>query len=299
MERQRNKSWGIFNHYLYDRPGSDLALGKDEKDWNAMVQNLDVHKIASQIAQTNAGYYCITVMQGRKYMLAPNAVFDEIAGTKPGEACAERDLTSDLYEALAVHGIELYLYFTGDGPWKDDEIGRKFGFFHPRTMVTKEFCVKWSSVLKEYALRYGDKVKGWWMDGFYDLFGYCDALMELYYDAAKAGNPNAVMAFNNGVKKDLYKRFYKEEYTSGEFNDFTVIPKAPLIDGARAHILAPLGVSADGNPWGQKGTNRDKEYMRNYVETVNRAGGRVTIDVYISDEGDFDPQQLEVLRYLQ
>ncbi len=44
----------------------------------------------------NAGYYFITLMQGSKHMLAPNKTYDSIAGTKPGEACAVRDLPMEL-----------------------------------------------------------------------------------------------------------------------------------------------------------------------------------------------------------
>ena len=38
--------------------------------------------------------------------------------------------------------------------------------------MNDEFIEKWASVLEEYAVRYGDKVKGWWIDGCYDYFGY-------------------------------------------------------------------------------------------------------------------------------
>ena len=70
--------------------------------------------------EMGAGYYVITTMQGRKFMIAPNKTFDRIAGTKTGEACAARDLVQDLYQALSRYGIDLYLYFTGDGPYKDE-----------------------------------------------------------------------------------------------------------------------------------------------------------------------------------
>ena len=137
-------------------------------------------------------------------MIAPNATYDAIADTKPGEACSERDLILDLYEALKKYDIDLCLYYTGDGPYKDVEIGRKFGFAEPRGTVTMDFVQKWSSVLEEYAVRYGDKIKAWWLDGMYaDYFGYTQELMEPYYQAIKMGNPNALVAFNNGVYPEI------------------------------------------------------------------------------------------------
>ena len=121
-DRILSRRWGVFNHFLYGNPGSEMPTGKDLSDWNAQVENFDVERVAHDLHEIGAGWYFITVMQGRKYMLAPNATFDRIAGTKPGEACAKRDLISDLYDALKKYDIDLYLYYTGDGPYKDVEI---------------------------------------------------------------------------------------------------------------------------------------------------------------------------------
>ena len=37
-----------------------------------------------------------------------------------------------------------------------------------RSNIPELFAQRWGSVLKEYAVRYGDKVKGWWVDGCYE-----------------------------------------------------------------------------------------------------------------------------------
>jgi len=232
------KRWGVFNHFLYGEPGSTPRSNTDESDWNERVNALDVEKIASNLHEMGAGYYFITIMQGRKYMIAPNETFDKIAGTKPGEACAKRDLISDLYDALSKYKIDLYLYYTGDGPYKDEEIGKKFGYIEPRqNNVTMEFVQRWVDVLREYSVRYGEKICGWWFDGCYELFGYREELLKPYYDAVKAGNPKAVCAFNNGVRTELHKWYRDEEFTAGEFNDFEYVPDTRFVDGAQAHIF--------------------------------------------------------------
>ena len=301
QERLYQRKWGVFNHYLYGAPSQTDKSTAADPDWNRRVETVDVERIARTLHETGAGYYFITVMQGRKYMLAPNETYDRIAGTKPGEACARRDLILELALALKRYDIDLYLYYTGDGPHIDEEIGAKFGFVAPRTNVSMEFVQNWSAVLKEYAVRYGDLVKGWWIDGCYEWFGYDDARMQLYQDAAKAGHPAAVVAFNNGVKPELQKWFRDEEFVCGEFNDFVVIPKSRFIDGAQAHVLAPLGVSPDGsewNGWCKPGCKRDAAYMCDYVKRVNAAGGVVTIDIVIYADGSFDPEQIELLKQL-
>ncbi len=299
-DRILSRRWGVFNHFLYGNPGSEMPTGKDLSDWNAQVENFDVERVAHDLHEIGAGWYFITVMQGRKYMLAPNATFDRIAGTKPGEACAKRDLISDLYDALKKYDIDLYLYYTGDGPYKDVEIGKRFGFSEPRGHVTMDFVKNWAAVLEEYAVRYGDKVKGWWLDGMYgDFFHYTNELMEPYYRAIKKGNPQALTAFNNGVFKECLKWYENEEMTCGEFNDFVYVPEKRFIDGAQAFILAPLGIAPDGSEWGRwrrPGCSVTHEYMKDYVSRVNKAGGVVTIDIYVGPDGSWDPAQKELLK---
>lgn len=291
------KRWGVFNHFLYGSPGGVNEHRNLCSDWNLRTARLDVEKIAKQLHRMGAQYYFITLMQGRKYMLAPNETFDQIAGTKPGEACARRDVIADLIAALEPYGIDLCLYYTGDGPYKDEDIGRRFGFLEPRKNVSMDFVTRWAAVLEEYSLRYGDKVKAWWIDGCYDYFGYCEELLKIYHRAAQAGNRNAAVAFNNGVKPEL-EAWGGGDFTTGEFNDFTVIPQEPFVDGAKAHILAPLGVMPDGQPggaWCCPGAKRDHGYMKEYIDRVNRAGGLVTVDISIEPDGSFDPVQMEVL----
>ena len=299
-DRLLARRWGVFNHFLYGNPGSEMPQGKDIADWNEQVESFDVERVARDLHEIGAGWYFITVMQGRKYMIAPNATFDRIAGTKPGEACAGRDLIADLAEALSQYDIDLYLYYTGDGPYKDVEIGRKFGFAEPRGHVTMDFVRNWAAVLEEYAIRYGDKVKGWWLDGMYgDFFHYTNELMEPYYRAIKKGNPNALTAFNNGVFKKCLKWYEHEEMTGGEFNDFVYVPEKRFVDGAQAFILAPLGISADGSEWGRwrrPGCSVTHAYMKDYVERVNKAGGVVTVDIYVGPDGSWDPAQKELLK---
>lgn len=296
-----SNKWGVFHHFLYNGPGVSEASSK--MSWNERVENFDVKKLTETLNEIGADYYFITVMQGTEYMLAPNTTFDRIAGTVPGNACAERDLIADLYDALSPYGIDLCLYFTGDGPFRNKKIGKRFGFYEPRKWVRirKPFVEKWSAVLEEYAVRYGDKISAWWIDGCYQKnFGYKEKHLDYYYRAIKKGNPNAFVAMNNGIMPELTKYYKKEDFTAGEFNEFEHYPKAEFIDGARAHILAPLGKHPEGhnNHWCQKGSRYSKEYMREYVSKVNELGGIVSIDVAYIDGVLFDEEQLEILKYI-
>ena len=304
IERFYQCKWGVFNHYLFGIQNSTKSPNSHgrETDWDTCVKELDVEKLAVNLHDMGAGYYFITIMQGRKYMIAPNKMFDKICGTKPGEACSTRDLIEDLYQALAKYGIDLYLYFTGDGPYKDIPEGKQFGLIEPREKaITESFVQKWAAVLEEYSIRYGNKVKGWWIDGgFKDAFGYTDELLSYYYIACKKGNPNALIAFNDGIKNELVVNYKDEDFTCGEREDFVLIPTQRFYGKAQAHILAPLGTGdcGIGPYWGSNGIKNSKEYIADYVRRVNTAGGVLTIDIALFRDGSFDKEQAETLKYV-
>ena len=292
-QRLHDSKWGVFNHFL----GHGV---KSAQEWAAMVNAYDVKKVADQLEACGAKFYFITLMQGRRWMCAPNATYDRIAGTRPGEACAERDLPMELAEELNKRGIDLYLYYTGDGPYIDEEIGPRFGLTEPRFIgVTRPFVEKWASVLEEFAVRYGDRVKGWWIDGCYANFlSYTEDLLGLYRAALLKGNPDAIVAMNNGVK-GYYTRYTKHaDFTSGEFNDFYCVPKERFIEGAQAFALIPLGAWGPGRSpsWCGAGTKRSADYVADYVKMVNENGGVVAIDVAVGKDGSWRPEQMEVLK---
>lgn len=297
--------WGVFNHFLYviqNNPEYENSYGK-QTTWDELVNSFDVKKLARSLNEIGAKYYVITVMQGTKYMIAPNATFDKIAGTKPGEACSTRDLIMELSDYLEKYGIDLFLYFTGDGPYKNEDIGAKFGFIEPRSKgVTMDFVQKWASVLEEYSVRYGDRVKGWWVDGCYrNEFKYTTELLKPIYDACKKGNPNAIVSLNGGLSNGIQMNYPDEDFVCGEFNHLEYVPTERFIGGkAQAHILAPLGKGdrGIGATWGSFGSRYTKEYVTDYVKRVHNGGGVVTFDIGLYRDGSLDKEQTDLLSYV-
>ena len=224
---------GIFTHFLNGLQNNyGRNSGGKNSTWDQCVTEFDVEAYASDAAATGAKYAFITMMQDDQYMIAPNARFDNLTGYRPGEACSTRDLVLDLSAALNKRGLKLLLYWTGDGPANDPKgaAGMKIDGTPPGTNV--EFVRRWTSVLREYAVRYGDKVHGWWVDGCYfgaGGYGYNDTTLQYYHDAIRAGNPQAVIGLNNGVHPviDSGSRWEAggettkwEDMTAGETNSF-------------------------------------------------------------------------------
>ena len=113
----------MFHHYLHNIQ-NDLLFSNNQNagqtEWQSCTEALNVKQLAKTLHEIGAGYYFITVMQGRKYMIAENAVYRRIVGDKiADERLSGRDLIEELYQELSRYDIDLYLYFTGDGPYKD------------------------------------------------------------------------------------------------------------------------------------------------------------------------------------
>jgi hypothetical protein len=201
---------GVFTHFLNGLQNSfgSNSQGKNST-WSDCVDEFSAEAYAESAAATGAKYAVITMMQGSNNLLGPNARYNELTGYKPGRACSKRDLVLDIHAALAKRGLHMLLYWTGDGPHADAQASAGMGLpgcpgtdpggMECRKNIPELFVQRWGSVLQEYAVRYGEKVKGWWVDGCYEYFNYTDAKLKSYHDAIRKGNPRAMMAFNGGA----------------------------------------------------------------------------------------------------
>lgn len=202
-DRFASKKYGVMVHYLYSSQNGKYSPTNPKgvtTSWDECVNDFDVDAFAERVHRVGAGYVIFSLCQVTATLCAPNKTFDEITGYACAESGSKRDLPLELGRALAKYDIDLYLYFTGDGPQRDEIASKAFDTLNRHgERVTEEFVRKWSSVMREYSLRYGSLVKGWWIDAAFDYIGYNDRLLKYYKDAALAGNPDALIAFNNGV----------------------------------------------------------------------------------------------------
>lgn len=310
------RGYGVFVHLLdkYVNVKDNVRSMGKETSWDECLRDFDCELFASQVEEIGAGYVIVTIMQVTKHMLAPNETFNCVTGYKNGEACPTFDFIEVLYEALHKRDIDLLLYFTGDGPASDQIAGDAFGYrgFHPgENRVTIDFVKKWSKVLEEYSLRYGKKVKGWWLDGMPGCIGY-DTLepQKIMTDAARAGNPDAIVACNHygvlnewgGERKQVRNGTQFCDYTAGEMVYFEDVPVAPFIGNARWHILTHLGASGNQyeyDGWGKPGCRYTGEYMREYYKKVHAHGGVISIDLCVYRDGHIDEEQRKVVSMLK
>lgn len=295
--------FGVFVHYLNElqnNANTIQSLGRSTT-WDECVREFDTERFATAVAETGAGYVIFTTHQRTRFLIAPNATFDRVTGYRPGEACATRDLVEDLYQALHKRNIPLMLYWTGTGPSSDAKANAAMGW---QTPIPEAWIEKWAAVTEEYALRYGEKVAGWWVDGCYAKhgnLGYNDTKLAPLARALKAGNPKRIIALNPGVELSAYS--IHDDYTAGEQNAFLERPESRWLDGKQWHVLSYLGPERSDNylsaGWCEPGVKYGKLELADYVRAVHRKGGVVSIDVLLYRDGGLDRSQLEVLKAIR
>lgn len=303
----RDCGWGVFTHYLV-KPETTAD------EWNRQVDSFDTRRLADQLADVGARYYFITLGQGSGHYCAPNAAYDRHVRIEPSK-CSRRDLVSDLYDALAPKGVRLLAYIPSDPSWADPTAWQRLGWqpgpAEKRTdKRLKEFQLRFEEVVREWSLRWGPKVSGWWVDGCYfadDMYRHPERPnFRSFTEAMKAGNPGALVAFNTGVRVPVTCATEYEDYTAGElagdlpvggwglgdnpaFCHFGAVGR--WVDGAQYHVLNFLGPW-----WGQPPPRFPTELVAGYTRYIIEHEGVVTWDVPIEPDGRIPEDFLEQLR---
>jgi hypothetical protein len=315
----RDTQWGVFIHYLAGLPSADDPAGCTVESWNQRIDGFDVEGLAQQLADIRAGYLFITLGQNSGFMLSPNATYDALVKRTPSRL-SRRDLVADLSAALARHDIPLLVYTPSHAPALDPDAvaglqctptwDASCWQLKPGTYTVdagtderlSTFQRHWEAVIREWSLRWGKSVRGWWFDGCYkaDLmyrhpnepnFGSLAA-------AVKAGNPESLVAFNPGVKVPVICYSEHEDYTAGEVADsFPVcmdshwgrptkpekywgMPIRRFVNGAQYHLLTFMG------PYWCRGTPRFSDAMViGYTQHVMASEGVISWDVPTSPAG--------------
>lgn len=293
----KDARFGVMSHYLADWMGQREGHKVTVSEWNEMIDHFDVEALAGQIASTGAGYFQITIGQNSGFYLAPNATYDRLVGIGPGK-CSRRDLVADLAEALHKRRIRLLVYLPAGAP-AGDVMARKALDWENGPHRNREFQIKWQQVIREWSLRWGKKVSGWWFDGCYwpnTMYRTKDAPnFESFAAAARAGNPESVVAFNPGVIYRTISITPFEDFIAGEVDQSDRWNPRRLqdgkADGVQAHVLTYLG-----EKWGMGQPRFSTDEVVAFSKKVVAEGGVITWDTPIERNGTYAKPFLDQLR---
>ena len=280
--------WGASSHYL-------VAPELSAADWNRHVDSFDVTGLARALASAGVGYYWLTIGQNSGHYCSPNATYDGLVGRRPS-LCSRRDLIADLAAALASHGVRAMAYLPSGAPAQDAvaqaalewEWGFEGGWPHGWEKRTGKrlgnFQRKWQAVIREWSVRWGTNIHGWWFDGCYfadEMYRHPDAPnFASFAAAARAGNPDAIVAFNPGIM--LQTMGPEEDYTAGETNepDKIAVPPGRWLDGEQVHIWSYLGRS-----WMQPPLRFTDEQAAACTRRNTATGAVMTWDIPLQEDG--------------
>lgn len=296
--------WGVFLHFLSGAASETKPDGITAESWNRRVEQFDAEGLAAQLESVGAGWLGLTVGQNSGFYCAPNAAYDRIVGHQPSR-CSQRDLMADVARAVTQRGIRFIAYSASKPPGNDAKARVAFGLSTKADSQAEAGSGRleqmqrgWEAVLSEWSLRWGDLVSAWWLDGVYtpdEMYRHAEAPnFDSFRAALKAGNPDALVAFNPGIPPNQPRIISMagsgEDYTAGEVDFALPAPgrwyngtpawKGRFVDGAQFHVFTFLG-----DWWGKGEPRFSDELARGYTRLVNNADGAMTWDVPIGPRG--------------
>ena len=272
--------YGLMFHWTSQSVGKDGA----QKPYAQGVDDFDVKRVAEMVEETGAGYVLFTVCHAQPYCPAPLSSWEKYF---PGKT-TKRDLIADLAQALNAKGIKLMCYFPAH------VIGK-----YPRAS-SLEFTQMTSDIVKEFGERYGDKVAGYWFDGFYQCFEkYPDFPFREFFKICKAGNPNRVIALNSWIYPSVSEW---QEYWAGETTNPVGLPVNGTTQerGPGAGLALPIpadhGALLGAGQGGNAKTQFTAQQLGDYISQCKAKGGVVTINLGMYQDGTVDPNAVDVLK---
>ena len=292
----RDAAYGIMVHYL--KPVIVPDGGPIE--WNNAVNSFDVEKFANQANEAGVGFVMFTMGQNSGYYCSPNAIFDSIVGVKPGELCSNRDLPLELIEELNKHDIPLILYLPGNPPVGNKLVSERFKYPFKNDSATSQYNQPiLENMIREWSLRYGDGVKGWWFDGLYSWNAIRSTRMDMSLKhnisthtlAAKAGNKQSIVSYNYGFGEIQVNTPYCD-YSSGEKRTIDEFPSGRWVeDGVQWFLFTYLG-----EKWGGKGQQFETDKLSSMAEKIVNNEGVLCLEVVVDATGAFLPHHLEQIK---
>lgn len=285
--------YGLMFHWTgQSKPPHGPAL-----DYCDAVRAFDVDKFAKMVSDTGAGFIVITTTLSKFYFPGPNAVIDSIL---PGRTCP-RDLVGDLADALNLRHIRLELYFHpghDDAPWWQRT--------HFNDADKSAYFQQWRAVISSIGNQYGKKLAGWWFDDAAFTYYPFNPDWEQMTAAARAGNPDRVVAYNSWILPKLndFYDVYTGENGSWEtkYEDLDFLPAGGTgryTGGPQAALQAEITAIVNGS-WGHFKSDQpigplrfsDDDFVSKLKDAISRKEVPL-LDVDVYQDGSISPQTLQ------
>jgi hypothetical protein len=298
-------SFGLMVHYLITPPGNT----PDEKTsaFNQTLARFDLARFRKDFLSTGADWLIFTVGQNTRYYNSPNAWLD---ARQPGHT-SRRDLVLELAQALKSCGKRFIAYLPAE-VCAPVELHSTFGW-RTNEPTQKEFQRNYQEFIRSYSLQYGKHCDGWWFDGCYEWPVFPNKNLDFanYIAAARGGNPQAIVAFNDGsfcIGK-VKPVTPLEDYHAGEIhtlvegkialgwwqnNPKPYLPDSRFVEGVQWHGLMPVDSTFAGPTLPDQ--HYDDRTLIELLKRVKAVGGAMTFNVPVSVEGHIPEKTLQQMQ---
>lgn len=282
----RDARYGVFfqwGEWGYPQSG-------DKKPWPQQINDFDVNAFADQMAKMGAGYVIWSATWWSYYFPAPIKAVDDIL---PGHT-SQRDLIGELADALNKKGIKLMLYYHTGSETKD---------WWDTNWVSMDdktkFLTNWKNIMTEVGNRYGTKLAGWYID---DEAIYYPADFEELGAAAKAGNPERIITYNNyvGARGTDFQDYVSYEWYMPLPNNENGIMKDGRYKGLQAHTAF-----ITENDWGVHLPNQPIVPSLSADEAVSRIvqsmqhNQVLSYNLMMYEDGTMNPSSVQMMIYVK
>ena len=209
------------SHWLF--PGVMPEEGRPAQSLDQAVDAFDLRRLLEDFEASGAEWYLFTLGQNTGKYVSPNPVIEALAG--PGH-CSRRDLALELAQGVHALGKRFIAYLPCEVA-ANTSLHAAFNWSRQEGTDQANFQRAYSEAVAAWAQRFGTLLDGWWFDGCYTwpIFHSRGMDWPLWFAAARAGNPAAALAFNDGsfCVGNLQPVVPELDYLSGEIES--------LIDG--------------------------------------------------------------------
>jgi len=196
----------------------------EKKSFEQQTNDFDVPDFVNMVKETGASYVVWSMSWWTFQVSAPIHSIDAIVGN--GDRTSSRDLIGEIAMALDKEGIDFMLYYhTGQDShlgynstnwWQAQDWPNEFKATGAGNRET--FFKNWIEVINEVGIKYGTLLDGWFFD---DGLVYYPAPFEKMGAAAKAGNPDRLIAHNDWIIS-RYTEFQDVTFGEGEHGEIAI-----------------------------------------------------------------------------
>jgi len=296
--------YGIMVHYLISPPGDSDQERHDA--FCSTVDGFDLEGFMRQFESTGADWLIFTIGQNTGYYCSPNTFLDRECPLHT----SDRDLALEIARRVHDLGKRFIAYLPSEVYGQTDNVHQAFAW-DPADQ--SEFQRRCTEFVRAYAMKFGALLDGWWFDGCYewDVFPNSTYDWPLWLNAARAGNPNAIVCFNDGAFciNKVKPVTPLEDYHAGEVHQLVggrirlghdpdsplYLPDAQYIDGVQWHALVPVDSTFEG---GEPYHYPDEELF-GFVDACRSVRGAVTLNLPIGIGGLVPEDSIEQMRRLR